>query len=525
VELFGAKNTVVPVSGGQDIIVIGAGPAGLTAADEVLRRGLGRPVVLEADGIVGGLSRTVEHHGNRLDIGGHRFFSKDAGVMRRWQELLPLQGAPAPDQEPAAGRLAPGGPDPATTDPVMLWRGRRSRIHFHGRLLPYPLTLGWETFRLLGPGRLASFLADYAIARAAPRPERTLADFYINRFGGALYRAFFRDYTAKVWGTPATAMRPDWGAQRVRSLSVGEVLRHALRRRRDRSLAQRDTATSLIESFLYPKFGPGQLWERLAAQVVAGGGRLCLHRRVDRLELSDGRVIAVGSVDPRTGERERHPAAAVISTMPVDELVAALGDAAPAAVQAVGRGLRYRAFITVGLRADRCHLPGSAAPVRDNWIYVQDRDRRLARLQFFHNWSPYLVAVPGSAWIGCEFFCDAGDAFWRLPDDAIADLAVRELAGLGFIDPAGVDDRHVVRMAKAYPSYGGSHHRFGVVREFLDGIANLCLAGRNGMHRYNNMDHAMLAAQAAVAVLAGTGSRAGLWAVNAEAEYHEEHRR
>ena len=580
----------------KTIVIIGAGPAGLTAALELLRGARCRVIVMEASGDLGGISKTVQFKGNRIDIGGHRFFSKSDWVMDWWQEILPIASPEVgaglgvePGHEPGAGselepggKLAPGreveiayqnarrtvrpeaGVGAGAGDQVLLVRNRLSRIYFEGRFFSYPVKANLDTALKLGPARVGRMLGSYAWARAFPRrPEVSLEDFLLNRFGRELYETFFKHYTEKVWGVPCTKISAEWGAQRIKGLSVTRALIHALKAPLT-SLGLGGGAgpvnTSLIERFLYPKFGPGQMWETVAARVVALGGEIRLWQRAVGLELDGGRSRTVTVEDTRTGERQRLAADYVISTMPVSELIAALGDAAPPSVIEVAQGLEYRDFITVGLLLRRLRrtpgaLPGSTINlVPDNWIYIQDRRVQVGRLQFFNNWSPWLVADPNTVWIGMEYFCREGDELWSRPDDALLEFAVGELAALGLADAADLLDGLVLRTPKAYPGYYGSYGQFGVIRDFTDSISNLFLIGRNGMHRYNNQDHSMLTARyAAEAILAdwpngredkqemggldgtegvesmkrrdsrdGPASKRAIWEVNIDDDYHEQ---
>ncbi len=501
-------------------VIIGAGPAGLTAALELLERTDVVPVVFEASDALGGLSRTVVHAGNRIDIGGHRFFSKSDRVMDWWLDILPQQGTPAPD--------------PERTDRVMLVRSRLSRIFYLRRFFDYPVTLSRQTVRNLGLAHMTRIGLSYGRTHLFPvRPERSLEDFFVNRFGRELYATFFRDYTEKVWGVPCRAIRPEWGAQRIKGLSIVGALGHALRGLfgRDASVRQKGVETSLIERFLYPKFGPGQMWEEVARRIVARGGEIRRGCRCVGMDVADGRVASVLIEDAATGRTSAHAADFVVSTMPVQELVAGLGGDVPAGAREVAAGLRYRDFVTVGLLLDKLLIrnetsrPTAGGLIPDNWIYIQERDVRLGRLQVFNNWSPYLVADPTKVWLGLEYFCNEGDDLWSLDDGAFADFAVGELARIGVIDPADVRDRVVIRMPKTYPAYFGTYDRFGEIRDYVDTIANLFLIGRNGMHRYNNQDHSMLTAMAAVdAIATGATDKAAIWDVNVEGEYHEEKR-
>ncbi len=518
----------------RQALIIGAGPAGLTAAYELLERTDIRPIVLEATGDVGGISKTIVYHGNRMDIGGHRFFSKSDRVMQWWQRILPLQGHPARD-DLALGRALPlsplsDAPDPEVEDRVLLARIRRSRILYEGRFYDYPLRLSRSTLSSLGMARVVRIASSYAKARVRPiRPERSLEDFFVNRFGRELFETFFRDYTQKVWGVPCSQISPEWGGQRVKGLSVGRAVAHAARSlfSRDLSLEQRRTETSLIRHYLYPKFGPGQMWEEVARIVRERGGEIRLHREVVGFATEDRRVSHVVVRDPRTGATTSLESDLVFSTMPVKDLVRGL-DHAPDEVREVAEGLPYRDFVTVGVLLRGTPPPAVRSsqgrlPLPDTWIYVQDPHVAAGRVQVFNNWSPYLVADPSTVWLGLEYFCTEGDELWLLPDAAMEERAVSDVASLGIAPRSDVLDVHVVRMRKTYPAYFGTYDRFDVIRDYLDRFDNLFLIGRNGMHRYNNQDHSMLAAMAAVdAVASGRTSKAEIWSVNAEDDYHEE---
>ncbi len=515
-------------------IIVGAGPAGLTAAIELQRHSQIKPIVVEAGQEIGGISRTVLYKGNRMDIGGHRFFSKSDRVMRWWLELMPVEtGADEGGQLHYQGRQreVPGAApaaDPQTEDLVMLVRSRKSRIYFLRRFFDYPISLTAATFRNLGLVRTLRCGISYMRSALLPqREERTLEDFIVNRFGKQLYLTFFKSYTEKVWGVPCHEISAEWGAQRIKGLSLKGVVVHFLKKVFDRrqidSLAQKRTETSLIERFLYPKLGPGQLWEHAAGLVREAGGEIHLGIVVDRVHVRGCKVISIEGIDA-AGERVTFAGDYFFSTMPVRDLIRAFTPLAPAEVVEVSEGLVYRDFITVGLLARRLTVTEKdGAPLKDNWIYIQEPDVVVGRLQIFNNWSPWLVDSKDKVWIGMEYFCNDTDPMWKLSDEEMAKFAIAELAKIGILKAEDVEDSHVVRVPKTYPAYFGSYNRFDVIRKFADGFENLFLVGRNGMHKYNNQDHSMLTAMTAVEnIVNGVHTKDNIWAVNTEMEYHEE---
>lgn len=496
----------------KNVLIVGAGPAGLTAAYELTRRSSIRPTVVEALSDVGGLSRTVKHGGNRMDIGGHRFFSKSDWVMQWWAGIL----------RPPAADCVGAVPD---EDDVLLLRSRCSRILYLRKFFDYPISLSLRTLRNLGGVRTLRIGLSYLYARLFPRrPVASLEDFFVNRFGSVLYRTFFRDYTEKVWGVPCREISPEWGAQRIKGVSVGAVLRHAARqifRLRTNDVAQKQIETSLIERFLYPKFGPGQMWQAVAARLTASGVRLCMETVVEKIRLSDGAVASVDVRDMRSDKAAHLDCDVLVSTMPLRDLIAKIDPPPPDDVRRAAAGLCYRDFLTVGLLVRKLK---ASAPPPDNWIYIQEPDVRIGRLQIFNNWSPALVRDPEhTVWLGLEYFCREGDDLWSMPDERLALFAGGELEKIGLIDAGEVLDAHVVRVPKAYPSYFGSYRDIAVVQRWLDGIPNLFPAGRNGMHRYNNQDHSMLSARMSVDLILGERpDKSAVWGVNAEETYQEE---
>jgi protoporphyrinogen oxidase len=542
-------------------VIAGAGPAGLTAAYELLKRTDIVPLVVEQTDAIGGIAQTYNYKGNRIDVGGHRFFSKSERVMKWWFNILPLQGAPSVDTEengheidyateavveflcrqcvnvpalPGETRVRRHAPDPEREDEVMLQRPRLSRIYYRRNFFPYPIAITLSVAARLGWWNTLRIGLSYIRSQLFPRTDETYLDaFFINRFGQRLYETFFRDYTEKVWGVKCGDIRADWGAQRVKGLSLKRAVMHAVRDvlSSDFKKAQQERETSLITRFFYPKHGPGQMWETVARHVQKCGGEVRKRTRVVGMQLDGHRVGSVTLESLDTGARETVACDYFFSTMPIRELAAITKPVLPASVAEVAAGLQYRDFLTVGLLLRKLHVQEKgkipATRVADNWIYVQDGGVRVGRVQVFNNWSPYMVADHrNTVWIGLEYFVDEGDDLWQMRDRDLVTFGVREMELIGFLRGEDVLDGCVLRMPKAYPAYFGSYERLPEVQAWANSIENLFLVGRNGMHRYNNQDHSMLTAMLAVDnIVEGRVDKANLWDVNLEMVYHEEKRR
>jgi len=516
-------------------IIIGAGPAGLTAAFELLQKTDIKPIIFETTNDIGGISKTINYKGNRIDLGGHRFFSKSERVMKWWQNILPLQGAPSKD-DLLLHRNIPlskdnNAPDPQKQDEVMLVRSRLSRIFFLRKFFNYPISLNLKTLQNLGLLRIVKIGWSYLTIRFFPiKKEKNLEDFFINRFGKELYLTFFKDYTEKVWGVPCSRIKPEWGAQRIKGLSITKAIIHALKNifSKDASIDQKKTETSLIEQFLYPKHGPGQLWEKVAELISEKGGEVKLNQKIIGIEINENRITSLTIRNEKTGCEFEMKGNYFFSCMPVKDLVRSMGEQVPKEVRKISEGLIYRDFVTVGLLLGKMKIKNETKLktvnniVPDNWIYIQERDVKVGRLQIFNNWSPYMVQNDSNVWIGLEYFCNEGDELWKMEDKDFAEFAIDEFCKIDLIEKRDILDSVVIRMPKTYPAYFGSYDRFDEIRKFTDKFENLFLIGRNGMHRYNNQDHSMLTAMTAVEnIMNHIKIKDNIWEVNTEEEYHE----
>ena len=468
----------------KKVVIIGAGPAGLTAAYQLCKEGV-ESVVLEKDVVVGGISRTVNYKGYLFDIGGHRFFTKVKAVDDMWREVL--------------------------GEKKFLRRSRLSRIYYNKKFFHYPLK---ATNALLGLGIWNCFMmvGSYAKAQLFPiKTEQSFEDWICNRFGKRLYNTFFKTYTEKVWGIPCNEISADWAAQRIKGLSLISTIKNALLSSQPKNKS--DVIKTLIDAFDYPEKGPGQMWEMVAESIQDKGSTLKMKSGVEKIVWQNGQVTAL-EIEVE-GKTETISGTDFISSMPMQELVRKMDPPPPIEVREAADKLGYRDFLTVSLVINKADL------FLDNWIYIHDPDVKVGRIQNFKNWSPEMVPDPNKTCLGLEYFCFEGDGLWTMSDEDLVALGAKELGVLGLVDPKDVEDGAIVRMPKAYPVYDGVYaEAVDTIREFLEGLGNLYLVGRNGMHKYNNQDHSMLTAMLSVKNI--LGAKYDVWGVNVDNEYHEE---
>ncbi|MBQ3669872.1 MAG: NAD(P)/FAD-dependent oxidoreductase [Treponema sp.] len=512
----------------KNVAIIGAGPAGLTAAYELLDKSSEYCVtVFEESGTVGGIARTVNYKGNYMDMGGHRFFTKVPSVNLWWDKMLPKQGALSYDDLMLGrkGTLADGGPDPQKTDKVMLIRHRISRIFFQKKFFDYPISLKIETFRNMGLITTVTVGLSYLKSVLFKRPEHSLEDFYINRFGKKLYSMFFENYTENLWGRHPSEISADWGAQRVKGLSIKAILRNMIEKTFCKK--NRKIETSLIEEFLYPKFGPGQLWEIVSEEIRKKGGNILFNSKVVGIVKNENSISSI--VYSQNGVEQKKDFDIVISSMPLKDLIHAMNDV-PDSVRSISEGLPYRDYMTVGVLlkslnlVNKTNIKTLGGGIPDNWVYVHDKNIKMGRFQIYNNWSPYMVKdIENTFWLGLEYFCNEGDSLWSLTDSEFGAFAVDEMIKMGLVsDKNCVADFHVERVKKAYPAYFDTYEHIDKLEDYLNTIRNLYCVGRNGQHRYNNIDHSMCTAFEAVKnIFLGTADKSNIWNVNTEKEYHE----
>lgn len=512
-------------------IIIGAGPAGLTAAYQLLKNTNYTPIILESSPHIGGISKTINYKNSRIDIGGHRFFTKSERVEGLWDEIM----EPAFPLDPAKDRVSNDYVDAhnnkLNTEEAkkrFLTRSRISRIFYQKKFFDYPISLSIKTLRDLGFVKTLKIIGGFVYIKILPkRDESTLENFYINRFGLELYRTFFKSYTEKLWGMPPSQISSEWGAQRVKGVSLSKVVTDSIKKMLSIKNSK-NTEASLIEQFKYPALGPGQLWETLADKITKMGGEILLNHTVCQVDLQDNKILSVSTEDTEGGA-SKFQGDIFFSTMAVKDLVESMNPKPSNELVQIAEGLPYRDFITVGLLysdlkiENQTNIDTLKNKIPDNWLYIHEPNVQMCRIQIFNNWSPFMVADQKNIWLGLEYVCDEKDDFWNMPDQKIIEQARKELSEIGIVDNENFLDGTVIRMKKTYPAYSGTYKDFGKLREYLDTIENLYLIGRNGMHRYNNQDHSMLTAMVAVDnIKNGIKNRENIWQVNTEAEYHEE---
>ena len=509
----------------KKVLIIGAGPAGLTAAYKLLKSNQDIDVtILEASENIGGISRTYNYKNNRMDIGGHRFFSKDKRVTDLWNEIMPMQGKPAKDDIILNNqkKYVEGGPDPEKEDRVMLLRRRVSRIFFLRKFFDYPISMKFETFKNMGLKNTWVAGWGYIGSCLHKRKETNLENFYINRFGKPLYEMFFEDYTTKVWGISPKEISADWGAQRVKGLSLFKALGEIIAKPFKKLFHSKKVETSLIEEFSYPKYGPGQLYETMANEIIKMGGKIIFNEEVNHIEVNNHHIEKI-----KTNNHE-YVADYYISSMPIKDLYNSFDNYNKEAFD-VATNLLYRDFITVGLLLPKLKIKNQTKMktvsniVPDCWIYIQERDVKVGRLQIFNNWSPYMVNdLENTVFVGLEYFVNENDEMWNMSDHDFIEFAKDELQKIDIIDKNDVIDACRLNVKKAYPAYFGSYKDFDKVVDDLKQFDNLLCVGRNGQHRYNNMDHSMVTAMIASEIILNNNyTQDDLWSVNTEKEYHE----
>ena len=490
----------------KKVVIIGAGPAGLTAAYEILKNDPSYKVVIyEESGYIGGISRTINNNGNRIDIGIHRFFSKSDKVLEIWNSLLPTENNILKSEE---------------NEEVMLVRDRLTRIFYLRKLFNYPISLTKEFIFNLGLLRCTKMGFSYIKAVMFPyKNVDSLEKFYINRFGRELYNLFFRDYTEKVWGVKPSELSPEWGAQRVKGLSVYKTIINSLKPKKKNDIKQKNKETSLIDTFLYPKYGSGQLWEKLSKEIQKMGGEIYLNSKVSKINIENTKVVSVNVMN-RDNEVTVN-GDYFVSTMPIKDLIMSFSQV-DKGIYDLASKLQYRDFIIIGLLLKDLDLHSEDGIIRDNWLYIQEPYVKIARIGIINNWSPYMVKDKNTVYVGVEYMCFETDNLWLMDEKDLIRFTIDEMKKLKLIKDDYVISSNIIKMKKAYPSYTGVYSEFSKIREYTDKIENIFLAGRNGMHRYNNMDHSMLCGiEVSKCILNGSNDKNTIWEVNTEEEYHE----
>ena len=508
----------------KKIIIIGAGPSGLSAGYEILNNSNEYEVcILEESNELGGISKTIKYRNNRMDLGGHRFFTKIDRVNDFWNKIMPVQGEKSFDDIilNKEKNLNIGGPNPEKTDDVRLVRQRVSRIYYLKKFFNYPVSLTKSTIKSLGFKNTIECGFSYLKSIVIKENENSLENFYINRFGKKLYSMFFEKYTEKLWGRHPKDISAEWGSQRVKGLSIVGVITNALK-------INKKKETSLISEFTYPKYGPGSLWEKVGKEIQSMKGEILLNHKVEKINIKDNKIVSVECIN--NGTKKIIKGDIFISSMPLKDLILSINNKVSKKVLETAKGLPYRDFITIGVLVKKLYLknetniPTLNNIIPDCWIYVQEENVKMGRIQIFNNWSPYMVKDPNNTiWIGLEYFCNENDDFWNKKDKDIKDYAINELITMGIIDNDDVLDYHVEKVKKAYPAYFDTYKDIDILRNYVDSYINLYCIGRNGQHRYNNMDHSVMTGfLTADHILGKIKSKEEIWNVNTEDDYHEE---
>lgn len=508
----------------KNVVIIGAGPAGLSCAYEILKNNKNIKVtIFEEEEMVGGISKTVNYKGNRIDIGGHRFFTKNEEVKKLWLELLPLQNKPAYDDKilNIEKKFPKKGKNPEKDDSVMLIRNRVSRIYYNHKFFDYPVNFNFKTIKNMGFATTCSCGVSYLKSIIHKLDEFNLENFYINRFGKKLYSMFFEGYTTKVWGKTPCEIDSSWGSQRVKGISISKVMVDYFKR--IFHFENNNKETSLIESFYYPKYGPGQLYETLAEEVKKLGGKIIKNAKVVKVKKNNEKITSI--IYLKDNRYINYRCNILVSSMPLKDLILNMNDV-PKKITKISSNLPYRDFVTVGLLVPSFKVEDSNTihgSVNDNWIYVQDKNVKLGRIQIFNNWSPYMVKDPvNNIWMGLEYFCQENDEFWTMRDKDIVNMAKEELKSMQFYE-GKILDSIVIRVKKAYPAYFDSYKNIDEVRKYINNIDNLYCIGRNGTHSYNNMDHSIYSGLLCSRMINKEEHDLDkLWNVNVDKSYHEE---
>ena len=529
------------------VAVIGAGPAGLAFTDKLLELRKDISIdIYEKSNYIGGISKTVNYKGNRIDIGGHRFFSKSDEVMKWWTNKFPIDISSLTDSDlisyQNSNRNIDGFKtikDKKTNDNrIMLVRKRKSRILYSGKLYDYPLKLNLKTIKNIGTNKIINVGLSYLKSKLDKKEPKNLEDFIVSRFGYKLYTMFFETYTEKVWGRHPKEISPEWGAQRIKGLSIRKVIIDIVRKLLSKiiktqsyGISQKDTETSLIERFLYPKYGPGQMWEEVANDLKEQNVNIFMNKPIKGIEFSSDKSKAESVLfNDEHGEIIKKKYDYIISTMPIKELIKSSKSENneyifPPEILKIADSLPYRDFITIGLLIKNISGP-QMEPLDDTWIYVQEPNVKVGRIQIFNNWSPYLVADKKNCWIGLEYFCNENDELWNKSNKELIELAKEELLKLKLTNSDAFLDSTILREPKTYPAYFDSYENIDTLINYVNKINNLFLIGRNGMHKYNNQDHSMLSGFRAAEIIANNQvnakSKEELWKINVEQEYHEE---